>query len=198
MKLGLAALRLIVGGLFMGHGLQKLAGWFGGGGLEGTGKAFESMNLRPGRVHAGAAGTTETVGGAMLAGGLLTPIGASLLSGTMITAIRKVHARNGLWASNGGYEYNLVLIAIVFAVTDVGPGEWSLDNALDIERSGRGWALAQLGAALVGSAAAIAIGAHVPAKPAAPIAGAGSSNGAVEHAAEEAGEGPQAQAATDS
>jgi putative oxidoreductase len=198
MKLGLAALRLTVGGLFMGHGLQKLAGWFGGGGIEATGKAFESMNLRPGRVHAAAAGTTETVGGAMLAGGLLTPLGASLLSGTMITAIRKVHATNGPWASNGGYEYNLVLIAIVFAVTDVGPGEWSLDNALGIERSGRGWALAQLGVGIIGSAAAIAIGARVPAKATAPIAGSSSSNGAGEHTAEEAGESPQAQAATDS
>jgi len=63
-----------------------------------------------------------------LAGGLLTPLGASLISGTMVTAIRKVHLANGPWASKGGYEYNLVLLAIVFAVTDVGPGELSLDK----------------------------------------------------------------------
>ena len=160
MKLGLALLRSIVGVLFMGHGLQKLVGWFGGHGLEGTGAAFESMGLRPGKAHAAAAGTSETVGGALLAGGLLTPLGASLLSGTMLTAIRKVHLANGVWASNGGYEYNLVLLAIVFALTDLGPGEWSLDQVLGTRRSGRAWALTQLAAGAAGSVAAVAIGAR--------------------------------------
>ena len=162
MKLGIALLRAIVGVLFMGHGLQKLAGWFGGHGLEGTGKAFESMGLRPGKAHAAAAGASETVGGALLAGGLLTPLGASLLSGTMLTAIRKVHLANGVWAANGGYEYNLVLLAIVFGVTDLGPGEWSLDEALGTRRSGPGWALAQLAAGAIGSACVVAIGTRDP------------------------------------
>jgi putative oxidoreductase len=166
-KLGIALLRAIVGVLFMGHGLQKLVGWFGGHGLEGTGTAFESMGLRPGKAHAAAAGTSETVGGALLAGGLLTPLGASLLSGTMLTAIRKVHLANGVWASNGGYEYNLVLLAIVFAVTDLGPGDWSFDRALGTRRSGPAWALAQLAAGAVGSAAAVAIGARGSDRPAA-------------------------------
>jgi uncharacterized membrane protein YphA (DoxX/SURF4 family) len=92
MQLGLALPRAIVGGLFIGHGLQTLTGWFGGYGLEGTGKGFEAMGLRPGRVHAAAAGASETAGGALIATGLLTPVAASLLSGTMVTAIRKVHA----------------------------------------------------------------------------------------------------------
>jgi putative oxidoreductase len=164
----------------VGHGLQKLTGNFGGGGLTATGEAFESMGLRPGKAHAAAAGAGEAVGGALLAGGLLTPLGASLISGTMVTAIRKVHLANGPWASKGGYEYNLVLLAIVFAVTDVGPGELSLDNALGIRRSGLGWALAQLGAGLIGSTAAILIGARVPAQPLEFSAGS-SANGAGEH-----------------
>lgn len=180
MKVGLAALRIAVGSLFVGHGMQKLGGWFGGGGLDTTGEAFESMGLRPGKAHAAAAGASETVGGALLAAGLFTPLAASLISGTMVTAIRKVHAANGPWASRGGYEYNLVLIAIVFAVTDVGPGEWSLDEALGKRRSGLGWALAQLGAGLIGSTVAITIGARAPAQP--PVFDAGSSsNGASEH-----------------
>lgn len=190
MKVGLAALRITVGGLFVGHGLQKLTGNFGGGGLKATGEAFESMGLRPGKAHAAAAGTGEAVGGALLAGGMLTPLGASLISGTMITAIRKVHLANGPWASKGGYEYNLVLLAIVFAVTDVGPGELSLDNALGIRRSGLGWALAQLAAGLIGSTAAITIGSRVPAQPLEFTAGS-SSNGAGEH--HEAETSPSAQ-----
>jgi putative oxidoreductase len=159
---GLAALRAVVGTLFMGHGLQKLAGWFEGHGLQATGESFESMGLRPGKVHATGAGVSETLGGALIAAGLLTPLGASLLSGTMITAIRKVHAPNGPWAAKGGYEYNLVLLAAVFAITDLGPGEWSLDEKLGIRRAGPGWAIAQLAAGAIGSSATLAFAERQP------------------------------------
>jgi putative oxidoreductase len=158
MKLGLTLLRLVVGGLFVGHGMQKLAGKFGGGGIEKTGQAFESLGLRPGKTHAIAAGVAEAGGGALLAAGAATPVSATLLSGTMITAIRTVHASKGPWATNGGYEYNLVLLAIVFALTDVGPGDWSLDAARGRTRWGTPWALAQLGAGALGSVAAVAYG----------------------------------------
>jgi putative oxidoreductase len=162
--LGLAVLRAVVGGLFMGHGLQKLSGWFEGHGLEGTGQSFEAMGLRPGRTHAMGAGASETAGGALIAAGALTPLGASMLSGTMITAIRKVHAANGPWAAKGGYEYNLVLLAAVFAITDYGPGELSLDAAaLGKRRWGPGWALVQLAAGAIGSAAVVAYGERQPA-----------------------------------
>ena len=163
MKLGLAVLRLIVGGLFVGHGMQKLAGMFGGGGLDGTAQAFESLGLRPGKTHAVAAGLAETGGGALLAAGAATPVAATLLSGTMITAISTVHAPKGPWATNGGYEYNLVLMAIVFAVTDVGPGHWSVDASRGRARWGAPWALAQLGAGLAGSLATVAYGKSQPA-----------------------------------
>ncbi len=158
MQLGLAVLRAIVGGLFFGHGTQKLAGWFGGYGLKATGEAFESMDLRPGTAHAFAAGAAEAGGGVLLAAGAATPVAAAAISGTMITAIRKVHAPKGPWASEGGYEYNLVLLAVVFALTDAGPGKLSIDALRGRERWGLRWALAQLGAAAVGSAAAIELG----------------------------------------
>lgn len=158
MKLGLALLRIIIGTLFAGHGLQKLTGRFGGHGVAGTGEFFESLGLRPGKHHAVAAGVGETVGGTMLALGLLTPLGSALISGSMITAIRKVHAKNGVWVSAGGFEYNLVLLAVVFAVTDLGPGEWSLDEALGSTRRGPGWAIAELAAGAAGSTLAIAYG----------------------------------------
>jgi putative oxidoreductase len=162
MKLGLTLLRLIVGGLFFGHGMQKLTGNFGGNGLEKTGQAFESLGLRPGKTHAIAAGIAEAGGGTLLAAGAATPLGATLLSATMVTAIRTVHAPKGPWLTNGGYEYNLVLLAIVFAVTDVGPGHWSLDGVRGRERWGVPWALAQLAAGLAGSAAAVAYGKSQP------------------------------------
>jgi putative oxidoreductase len=160
MGLGLAFLRAVVGGLFMGHGLQKLAGWFGGGGLKGTGEFFEQIEMKPGAAHAAAAGVAETAGGAMVAAGLATPVGASLLTGTMLTAIRKVHASNGVWVSDNGYEYNLVLIAVLFALSDLGPGRCSLDRARGRERAGLRWALGELAVGAIGSAAAVALGAR--------------------------------------
>jgi putative oxidoreductase len=136
MKLGLTLLRTIVGLLFVGHGTQKLFGWFGGHGPEGTGQFFESLGLRPGRKHAMAAGAAEAGGGALLTLGFLTPAAAAAIIGTMATAIRTVHFKNGPWATNGGYEFNLSLIAIMIALADLGPGEFSLDHALGIEVKG--------------------------------------------------------------
>jgi len=186
--LGLAALRTVVGGLFMGHGLQKLAGWFEGHGLQATGESFESMGLRPGKAHATGAGVSETLGGALMAAGFLTPLGGSLLSGTMITAIRKVHAPNGPWAAKGGYEYNLVLLAAVFAITDVGPGEWSLDEKLGIRRAGPGWAIAQLAAGAIGSSAILAFAQRQSATPPSPSASQPPSADATSNGAAAAGE----------
>jgi putative oxidoreductase len=136
MRLGIAVLRVLLDGLFTGPGLQKLKGWFGGPGRDGTGAMFDGLGLRPGRHHATAAGVAETAGGALLAAGLLTPIAGSVLTGVMATAIRKVHGPKGLWTTQGGYEYNLTIIAAIFAIVDGGPGRLSLDEALGIERSG--------------------------------------------------------------
>lgn len=136
MKLGLTMVRTVIGALFVGHGTQKLFGWFGGHGPEGTGQFFESLGLRPGRRHAMAAGAAEAGGGALLTLGLLTPAAAAALIGTMFTAIRTVHLKNGPWTTNGGYEYNLTLIAAMIALADLGPGDFSLDHALGIEVKG--------------------------------------------------------------
>jgi putative oxidoreductase len=139
MDFGRTLLRTVVGGLFVGHGTQKLFGWFGGHGPEGTAGFFESLGLRPGRRHAMLAGAAEAGSGALLALGLLTPVAASGLVGVMTTAIQRVHARNGVWSTDGGYEYNLVLLAAVAAVTE--------------RESGPSWALAQLLAGAAGSVA---------------------------------------------
>ena len=140
----------------MGHGLQKLKGWFGGHGLEATGQVFEGVGLRPGRAHATASGLGETVGGALLATGFLTPLGAALITGGMTVAIERVHLKNGPWVADGGYEYNLVLIASAFALSAAGPGALSLDDALGTGRRGAGVALAELAAGAAGGAAVIA------------------------------------------
>ncbi len=153
-----AAARAVIGGLFVGHGTQKLFGWFGGPGMSGTKQMMRSLQMQPAHQHALAAGVTETGGGALLALGLATPAAAAGLVGVMITAIRKVHWRNGPWNSNRGYEYNLVLIAALLALAESGPGALSLDHRLGTELSGPGWALAALAAGAAGSVAVVEYG----------------------------------------
>lgn len=120
---------MIMGTLFVGHGTQKLFGWFGGGGPERTGGFFESLGLAPGKRNAVAAGATETIGGALLIAGAFTPVAAAGLNGTMVTAVRTAHKGKGPWSANGGWEYNAVLMAAVTALADSGPGAFSVDEA---------------------------------------------------------------------
>jgi putative oxidoreductase len=89
--------------------LADSVGWFGGRGLEATGNMFEHLGLRPGRRNAVAAGAAEAGGEAALALGLATPVAASVLTATMLTAIHRMHLKSGPWVTNQGYEYNLVL-----------------------------------------------------------------------------------------
>ena len=152
MDLGRTLIRGAVGALFIGHGTQKLFGWFGGHGLEGTSGFFEQgLGLRPGKRHATAAGVAEAGGGLMLALGALTPLAATAISATMFTAIRKVHFAKGPWVTNGGYEYNLVLIAAMAAIVETGPGRPSVDANLFPGMKGTGWALAAIAAGAAGS-----------------------------------------------
>lgn len=125
--LGLLVVRLVVGLLFVGHGAQKLFGWFGGYGPKGTGGWLESIGVKPGVAMAIVAGLMELVGGLLFAAGLLTPLAAVLIVMTMLVAIVKVHGQNGLWATANGYEYNLVLAAIAIGIALTGAGQFSID-----------------------------------------------------------------------
>ena len=169
MKLMTLTARLLIGGLFVGHGTQKLKGWFGGYGIDGTAGFMASLGMHPGRRNAIAAGATETAGGALLALGLGTPLAAAALTGTMLTAIRKVHLPNGVWNEGGGWEYNVTLIAAVLLIAEQGPGPVSLDAVLGTERKGAGWALAALALGAAASAASIEAGRRY-APPAEPVA----------------------------
>lgn len=158
MSLGKLAVRVVVGGLFIGHGTQKLKGWFGGPGLSGTDKMMESLEMEPARANSIAAGATETIGGALVVAGLATPVAAAGLIGTMLTAIRKVHGKNGPWNSGGGWEYNAVLIATLAALADEGPGRLSIDAAMGRERTGAKWGAFALAAGAAASALIVELG----------------------------------------
>jgi putative oxidoreductase len=156
MNIGLLVVRIIVGLYFVGHGAQKLFGVAGGYGLAGTGQFFDQMDIRPGRLNAFAAGTAELAAGVLLVLGLLTPLAAALVTAVMIVAIATAHWSKGIWTANGGFELNLVYIAIVFALAGVGAGEWSLDNALGLDIAGTDWAIGALGVGILGAAGPLA------------------------------------------
>jgi putative oxidoreductase len=155
MNLGLLILRIVVGLLFVGHGAQKLFGIWGGHGLQGTAGFFEAIGLKPGRFHATAAGLMEFVGGALLALGLFTPFAAAALIAVMTAAVISVHFAKGLWSTEGGYEYNLVLASAAFALSAIGAGAWSLDHALSLSDHGVLWAIGALVVGILGGAGAV-------------------------------------------
>lgn len=126
-SLGLLMIRLVIGLTFVGHGAQKLFGWFGGPGLSGFGEWLGTIGIKNGgKTWALLAGLFELIGGLLFATGLLTWFGAILITIVMIDAIATVHGKNGYWLTNGGFEYNLVLIAVVIGVALIGPGDFVL------------------------------------------------------------------------
>ncbi len=152
---GLMLLRGVTGLLFAGHGLQKLAGWFGGHGLAGTGQWMESVGLRPGRLWAAVAGAAETVGGLLLVLGAVTPVAGALLAAVMVTAIARVHWPHGLWVHAGGAEHALVNLAVAVALALVGPGRYAVDAVWSVP-------VPAVPAILAGLAAGLVVGVGVP------------------------------------
>ncbi|WP_261884055.1 DoxX family protein [Vibrio pelagius] len=127
---GALALRVPVGVIFMAHGAQKLFGWFGGYGLEGTGQWMASIGLGPGMLMAFLAGSAEFFGGLFIFLGLLTRPAAAVLAVTMLVAIFSVHFENGLFMSNNGYEFGLALLAASVSLAFSGAGKAAIDEIL--------------------------------------------------------------------
>jgi putative oxidoreductase len=127
------ALRVPVGLILAAHGAQKLFGWFGGYGLEGTGQWLASIGLEPGYLMALLAGSAEFFGGLALVLGLLTRPAAVVAAFTMLVAIFAVHIGNGLFMANNGYEYALTLFAATVALAIQGAGRFAVDNLLQKE-----------------------------------------------------------------
>lgn len=131
--LGLLIIRLTIGLLLAGHGSQKLFGWFGGYGLQGTGNWIETLGLRPGSRWAVLAAFGEFGGGLLTALGLFHPIGPLLTLGPMSVATGTVHAGKPIWVTEGGAELPVTNMAVATGLTLAGPGRFSLDHLLGIK-----------------------------------------------------------------
>ena len=134
-SLSALVLRAPTGLILMAHGAQKLFGWFGGYGLEGTGQFMSSLGLDPGYLMALLAGSAEFFGGLALLIGLLTRPAAAVVAFTMLIAIFSVHITHGLFIANGGYEYALSLFVVAAAIAIQGAGRFSVDKAIQSKLS---------------------------------------------------------------
>ncbi|MGW3043600.1 DoxX family protein [Kitasatospora sp. NPDC001159] len=132
---GLLLLRLVLGLTMAAHGSQKLFGWFGGGGIDGTGQFFTVSGYPAGNAMAVVAGLTEVLGGVGLAVGLLTPLAGAAIVGTMVNAIA-VTWGGGFFAPKGD-EYELLLTAGAAALALTGPGRYAVDRFLPVLRAHR-------------------------------------------------------------
>jgi putative oxidoreductase len=167
MSYGLLLLRVFVGVAFVGHGTQKLFGWFGGHGPQGTGGFFESQGYRNGVQMAVLAGIAEAGGGLLLALGLLTPLGCAAIAIVMLNAIFAVTLKRGFLL---GSELELMYLVTAIALAATGPGRFSLDRAIgwDDNISGLWWGVLALGVAAVVSIATLALFHRRPQAQAAP------------------------------
>jgi putative oxidoreductase len=127
---GILLIRVVSGVTLAAHGYQK---FFSGGRIAGTGRWFDSMGMRPGRLHALAAATTEMGAGILFALGLLTSIAGAAFVALMLVAGYTVHRANGFFSVNSGWEYNLILAIIGAGVGITGAGRYSLDYVIGLD-----------------------------------------------------------------
>ncbi len=148
--IGLLLLRLFAGLQLAAHGTQKLAGWFGGFGIDGVGNFFQQLGLRPGKFMAVLAGLGELVGGLMLALGLLSPLAAAIVIAVMLTATTTVHLGKGFFAERGGFELPLLIAAVAASIGFAGAGAFSLDAAIGWHFAGWETGIFSVAAGVVG------------------------------------------------
>lgn len=126
---GVGLIRFLIGVTLAAHGYAK---FFKGGRIPGTAGWFDSMGMRPGKLHAYLAASTEVGAGLLFAVGLFTPLAAAAMVGLMVVAAWTVHRANGFFIVSEGWEYTFVLAVIAVGVATTGPGQYSLDYVLDL------------------------------------------------------------------
>ncbi|ROO90622.1 putative oxidoreductase [Actinocorallia herbida] len=155
MDAGLLLLRLVFGLVLASHGAQKLFGWFGGGGIKGTGMFFGKLGFEPGQFYAVIAGLTEFVGGLLLALGLLWPLGPAMVVGVMLTAAFSTW-KQGFFS---GTETPLLIAAAGASLALTGPGRYSLDEGRPWRRTttGEAWGWGAIALGVVASLIAMLV-----------------------------------------
>jgi putative oxidoreductase len=160
MSYGLLLIRVVLGATMAAHGSQKLFGWFGGPGPQGTAGFLSGLGFAwPGPL-ALLLGATELGSGILVALGLIAPIAAFGIAVVMVTAVGTVHWKNGFFAGDGGYEFNLLIFAVAVGLAATGPGRFSIDSGASWAGSisGLWWGVGVLGASVLAGLATIELG----------------------------------------
>jgi putative oxidoreductase len=165
MSYGLLLLRLAVGSIMAAHGAQKLFGWWGGPGIQGTAGMCSNLAYRAPLFMACGLALSEFGGGLALATGFLTPLGALAVTVVMINAVYLIHWPKGFFSGNGGYEFNLLIASAAVALAATGPGRFAIDRAIgwDDNISGLWWGLGVLAAAVAVAFTTLTVGRRRPA-----------------------------------
>ena len=132
---GLLLMRGVLGTVFVFHGSQKLFGWFGGYGLQATAQWMESLGIPFGLVSAASAGSIEFFGGLLLFTGVATRLVSVPMAITMIVAAATTH--NGFDVTQGGNEYPITMAVVLAGLGLIGPGRWTLPEAISRARNAR-------------------------------------------------------------
>ena len=128
-------LRLTLGLMIFPHGAQKLLGWYGGFGFDGTMGFFTQQMGMPWLI-AFLVIIGESLGSVALLAGLLTRFTAASMGVIMLGAITMVHLPHGFFMNwfgkqqGEGYEYHLLVIGIAAALLVTGAGRWSIDRVI--------------------------------------------------------------------
>jgi putative oxidoreductase len=155
--LGLLAVRLAAGLMLAGHGAQKLFGWWGGPSFDFVVKGLGQQGYTPARFFAYLLGTSELLGGLLLAVGLLTPLGSAAIIGVTFSAVVNVHWDKGVWTQNGGFELALLYGIAAVTIASTGPGRLSFDRNRPWASGGALPAAVALGVGLTGSLIAMTV-----------------------------------------
>src|SRR5262245_8905776 len=150
MNVGILLLRMTVGLAMATHGSQKVFGWFGGYGPDGTGQFLEALGFRPGHWYAMEEDLVAMVGGLLLALGFMWPLAAAMISSVMVLAGVTVHWKNGFFFPSG-YEFNLVLGVAALSIAFTGPGALSIDHVAGYALGGVTWGVIAAAVAAVGA-----------------------------------------------
>jgi putative oxidoreductase len=144
--LSILVIRVSLGLVFVAHGYNHI---FGGGKIAGTARWFESLGMKPGRLHAWFASLTELGAGILLFLGFATPLASAGVVGTMLVALATNHLKNGffIFRPGEGYEYVLTLTLMAVGLAGLGAGRWSVDRGLGWWQPGGWWGL---GIAVIG------------------------------------------------
>lgn len=153
LDLAMLVIRVALGAMLVAHGANKA---FGAGGLAGTAKWFESIGLRPGRVHARVAAFTEIGAGVLLLLGLATSAAAAAFIGLMAVATFTDHRGKGYFVFKGGWEYTVLVAMVAIVPALLGPGRWALDPVVGLDTFGVGWAILTSAAGVLGAAGLLA------------------------------------------